>query len=54
MHVGSGEIQEGLGIWRGGYEEAIEDKGSQFTSNLELRRTIPVTSGGCQVSKRGD
>jgi hypothetical protein len=25
----------------------------QFTSNLRLRWTIPVTAGGCQVSKRG-
>jgi hypothetical protein len=28
------------------------DKGSQFTSNLGLRWTIPVTAGGSQVSKR--
>ncbi len=27
------------------------DKGSQFTSNLGLRWTIPVTAGGSQVSK---
>ncbi len=25
----------------------------QFTSNLGLRRTIPVTAGGCQVSRKG-
>jgi hypothetical protein len=29
------------------------DKGSQFTSNLGLRWTIPVTAGGCQVSREG-
>ncbi len=29
------------------------DKGSQFTSNLGLRWTIPVTAGGFQVSKEG-
>ncbi len=23
MHVGLGEIQEGLGIWKGGYEGAM-------------------------------
>jgi hypothetical protein len=28
MHVGPGEIQEGLGIWRGGYKGATGDKGS--------------------------
>jgi hypothetical protein len=54
MHVGLGEIQEELGIWRGGYEGAMGDKGSQFTSNLGLRWTIPITSGGCQVSRRGE
>jgi hypothetical protein len=28
-------------------------KWGQFTSNLRPRWTIPVTAGGCQVSKRG-
>ncbi len=28
-------------------------KWGQFTSNLRLRWTIPVTAGGCQVSRRG-
>jgi hypothetical protein len=26
--LGSGETQEGLGIWRGGYKGAMGDKGS--------------------------
>jgi hypothetical protein len=26
----------------------------QFTSNPGPRRTIPVTAGGCQVSRKGD
>ncbi len=54
MHVELGEIQEGLGIWREGYKGAMGDKGSQFTSNLGLRWTILITSGGCQVSRTGD
>jgi hypothetical protein len=29
-------------------------KWGQFTSNLRLRWTIPVTAGGCQVSRRGN
>ncbi len=28
-------------------------KRGQFTSNLRGRWTIPVTAGGCQVSRRG-
>ncbi len=28
-------------------------KWGQFTSNLRRRRTIPVTTGGCQVSGKG-
>jgi hypothetical protein len=28
-------------------------KWGQFTSNLRLRWTIPVTAGVCQVSRRG-
>ncbi len=28
-------------------------KRGQFTSNLRGRWTIPVTTGGCQVSRRG-
>ncbi len=28
-------------------------KWGQFTSNLRLRWTIPVTAGGCQVSRMG-
>jgi hypothetical protein len=38
---GRGELGEGWGKW------------GQFTSNLRLRWTIPVTAGGCQVSRRG-
>ncbi len=30
---------------------ATGDKRGQFTSNLGLRWTIPVTTGGCQVSR---
>ncbi len=52
MHVGLGETQGGLGIWRGGYEGAMGDKREQFTSNLGPRWTIPITTGGCQVSKK--
>jgi hypothetical protein len=53
MHVGSGKTPGGPGIWKGGYEGQMGDKGSQFTSNLGLRWTIPITTGGCQVSKKG-
>jgi hypothetical protein len=52
MHVGLGKTQEGLGIWRGGYKGAMGDKREQFTSNLRPRWTIPITTGGCQVSKK--
>ncbi len=52
MHIGSGEIPGGVGIPEGGYKGTMGDKGSQFTSNLGLRWTIPVTAGGSQVSKR--
>ncbi len=38
---GRGELAEGWGKW------------GQFTSNLRLRWTIPVTAGGCQVSRSG-
>jgi hypothetical protein len=36
-----GQLGEGWGKW------------GQFTSNLRGRWTIPVTAGGCQVSRRG-
>ncbi len=52
--LGSGETQEGLGIWKGGHKGPMGDKGSQFTSNLGLRWTIPITTGGCQVSRKGN
>ncbi len=38
---GRGGLGEGRGKW------------GQFTSNLRPRWTIPLTAGGCQVSKRG-
>ncbi len=49
-----GKTQEGSGFQREGYKGTMGDKGSQFTSNLGLRWTIPVTAGGSQVSKRGN
>ncbi len=48
-----------LGSWSSGNLEGRGGSGEgwgkwgQFTSNLRLRWTIPVTAGGCQVSKRG-
>jgi hypothetical protein len=50
--LGLGKTQGGLGIWWGGYEGAMGDKGEQFTSNLGPRWTIPITTGGCQVSRK--
>jgi hypothetical protein len=47
-----GKTQGGSGFQREGYKGPMGDKGSQFTSNLGLRWTIPVTAGGSQVSKR--
>ncbi len=51
--LGSGETQEGVGILEGRVQGANGDKGNQFTSNLGLRWTIPITARGCQVSKKG-
>ncbi len=48
-----GKTQGGSGFQREGYKGPMGDKESQFTSNLGLRWTIPVTAGGSQVSKRG-
>jgi hypothetical protein len=49
---GAGQLgfwgSEGVGQLGGGW-----GKWGQFTSNLRLRWTIPVTPGGCQVSRRG-
>jgi hypothetical protein len=43
-----------LGRGRGGWVNWVKGyKRGQFTSNLRGRRTIPVTSGGSQVSGRG-
>jgi hypothetical protein len=50
--LGSGKPMEGLEIWRGGYEGAMGDKREQFTSNLGLRWTINITTGGCLVSRK--
>ncbi len=46
-----GKTQEGSGFQGEGYKGTMGDKGGQFTSNLGLRWTIPVTAGGSQVSK---
>jgi hypothetical protein len=51
MHIELGKTQEGSGFLREGHKGTMGDKGSQFTSNLGLRWTIPVTAGGSQVSK---
>ncbi len=54
MHIGLGEIQERVGILEGGGTGGSKgNKGEQFTDNLGPRWTIPVTTGGCQVSRRG-
>ncbi len=45
-----------LGFWeagRGVGQPGEGHKRGQFTSNLRGRRTIPITSGGSQVSGRG-
>jgi hypothetical protein len=42
MKVGEGRVHGSNGGQRG-----------QFTSNLGLRWAIPVTAGGCQVSRSG-
>jgi hypothetical protein len=47
-----GKTQEGSGFQGEGYKGTMGDKESQFSSNLGLRLTIPVTAGGSQVSKR--
>ncbi len=49
----------GAGNWGSGNLERVGQLGEgwsergQFTSNLRGRWTIPVTAGGCQVSRRG-
>jgi hypothetical protein len=42
-----------LEIWAGWVNWVMGSKWGQFTSNLRGRRTIPVTSGGSQVSGVG-
>jgi hypothetical protein len=42
-----------LGVWEGGELGELWGKWGQFTSNLRPRWTIPVTTGGFQVSRRG-
>ncbi len=51
--LGSGKSEKGLGFWRGGHKGAMGNKGEQFTDNLGPRWSIPVTIGGCQVSRKG-
>jgi hypothetical protein len=41
-----------LGIWEGWVNWVKGSKWGQFTSNLRGRWTIPITTGGCQVSGR--
>ncbi len=53
MHIEFGENPRGVGIPEGRVQGDNGGKRGQFTSNLGLRRTIPVTAGGSQVSKRG-
>ncbi len=50
--LGSGKSEKGLGFWRGGHKGTMRNEGEQFTDNLGPRWTIPVTTGGCQVSRR--
>ncbi len=49
--LGSGKSEKGLGFWRGGHKGTMGSKGQQFTDNLGPRWTIPITSGGSQVSR---
>jgi hypothetical protein len=42
-----------LGIWNEWDSWVKGGQWGQFTSNLRGRWTIPVTAGGCQVSRRG-
>ncbi len=42
-----------VGIWEGWVNWVKGSKWGQFTSNLRGRWTIPVTTGGCQVSGKG-
>jgi hypothetical protein len=39
---------------KGGVRGSNGGQRGQFTSNLGLRRTIPVTAGRCQVSRSGE
>jgi hypothetical protein len=41
------------GIWEGWVNWVKGSKRGQFTNNLRGRRTIPVTTGGSQVSGKG-
>jgi hypothetical protein len=52
MHIGFGEIRERVGILEGGIQWSNGEQGEQFTDNLGPRWTIPVTTGGCQVSRK--
>ncbi len=53
MHIGFGEIRGRVGILEGGHKGAMGDKGEQFTDKQGPRWTIPVTTKGCQVSRKG-
>ncbi len=50
--LGAGQV----GFWEFGKGGSMGEgwgKRGQFTSNLRGRWTIPITTGGCQVSRRG-
>ncbi len=52
--LGSGKTQKGWKLGKGWVHGSNGGQRGQFTSNLGLRWTIPVTAGGCQVSRGGD
>jgi hypothetical protein len=51
--LGPGKTQKGWRVGKGGVRGSNGGQRGQFTSNLGLRWTIPVTAGGCQVSRNG-
>jgi hypothetical protein len=52
MHIGVGEIRERVGILEGRTQGSNGEQREQFTDNLGPRWSIPVTTGGCQVSRK--
>ncbi len=52
--LGPGKTQRGWRMGKGGAHGSNGGQRGQFTSNLGLRWTIPVTAGGCQVSRNGE